>query len=221
VKNKGIETNRVEDCLALADSIALRFLNIPGYSPAELRQDARVFLHDAWDAFEGAGQKKTAFPAWAKLSIRNRFIDIWRKEMRRAGKIESLNIPDADGVELGDRIPDTRAGADVPDSVRHAESTRVFHEALAKITGDERRVLLAVMDDKSYSDIGRESGISKEAVRKRFWKAAAHLREVLGEQGFFGVTQSGVLTSKRKTPNQPPNQTPDYPPDQPPNHPSN
>ena len=172
-ENKG-EINRVEDCLALVDSIALRFLNIPGYSPADLKQEARVFLYDAWDAFEGTGQKKSEFPAWAKWRIRNRFIDLWRKEMRRAGKIESLNISDGDGI-------------------------RVFHEALVKITGEERAVLTAVMEDKSYAEIGRQHrGITKEAVRKRFWKAAARLREVLGEKGFIGVTQSGVLVSKKR-----------------------
>jgi RNA polymerase sigma factor (sigma-70 family) len=202
-ENKGIEVNRVEDWLASVDSIAFRFLNIPGYSPADLKQEARMFLHDAWDAFEGTGRKKSEFPAWAKWRIRNRFIDLWRKEMRLAGKIESLNVPDEDGDELVDRIPDTWAGADVPASARHAESIRIFHEALVGMTEEERAILTAVMDDKSYSEIGREhGGISKEAVRKRFWKAAAHLREVLGERGFLGVTQSGVLVSKKTSPDE-------------------
>lgn len=198
MKNKSIVANTVEECLALADSIAFRFLNIPGHSPADIRQDARVFLHDAWDAFESTGLKKSEFAAWAKWRIHNRFIDKWRKEVRLAGKTESLNIPDEDGEERVDQIPDMHAGADVANAARHAESLRVFHEALAKIAADEQAVLTAVMQDKSYSEIGREQGgVSKEAVRKRFWKAAAHLREVLGEKGYFGVTQSGVLTSKK------------------------
>jgi RNA polymerase sigma factor (sigma-70 family) len=197
-ENKGLEANCVEECLALADSIAFRFLNIPGYSPADLRQEARMFLYDAWDAFEGAGRQKSEFPAWAKWRIRNRFIDLWRKETRRAGKTESLNISDGDGDDLVDRIPDTRPGAHVPDSARHAESRRVFHEALAKMPGEEQAVLAAMMEDKSYAEIGRQlGGITKEAVRKRCWKAAARLREVLGEKGFSGVTQSGVLVSKK------------------------
>jgi RNA polymerase sigma factor (sigma-70 family) len=201
VSNKHFEANRVEDYLGLADSIALRFLNIPGYSPAELKQEAKVLLFDAWEAFSesgGGGGGKAGFPAWAARRMHNRFIDIWRKETRLAGKTGSLDAPDAEGAGLVERLPDTRAGADVAAAARHAESLGVFREALALLSGEERAVLEAVMDGKSYAGIGREQGgISKEAVRKRFWKAAAHLREVLGEKGFFGVTRSGVLVSRK------------------------
>ena len=195
MKHTHVEVTKAEDCQALADAIAVGFHNIPGYTIKQLKNEALIYLHDAWDTFKDSGRENAAFPGWASSVIRNRFVDLWRTQTGYYQKNSPLNAPDENGDEPLDWLADTRPDADVVHATRHAESIRVYYEALAQMPEEEQATLKAVQEGKSYAQVGEELGISKQAVSKRFWKAAQHLRKILGAKGYVDVTLSGVLTS--------------------------
>ena len=182
----------VEEYLHLAESIASGFFNIPHSTADGLKQNARFYLLKARKAFVGTGRPEAEFPQYAAMAIRNSFIDEWKKEIRL---LEKTITVDEDGEDILERVADMRSSADVVNRARQAESDRILHETLKKLPSDERAVLIAVMNDESYGEIGKKLGISKQAASNRYWKAIKNLRQMLGEKGYVDATSSGKLAT--------------------------
>ena len=79
-----------------------------------------------------------------------------------------------------------------------AESRRILEDVLAELSPRSRLIVVRLREGKSYSDIGAELGISKQAVHKVGYAALQSLREKLEGRGFSGIDSKGFLKSARR-----------------------
>jgi hypothetical protein len=75
------------------------------------------------------------------------------------------------------------------------ESRRILEEVIAELAPRSRQIVEQIWRGKSYSEIGAELGISKQAVQKVGYAALQSLREKLERRGFGGVDSKGFLKS--------------------------
>lgn len=90
---------------------------------------------------------------------------------------------DGDGLPLLDRLPDPRA-ASPEELLRQAQTVRQIRRALGRLTPRERRVLAKRFgfpdgETRTLEEIGREIGLSREAVRLIERRAIRRLRYLL------------------------------------------
>ena len=88
-------------------------------------------------------------------------------------------------------------GADVALAARAAESRRILEDVLA-LAPRSRLIVVRLREGKSYSDIGKELNVSKQAVHKVGYAALQSLREKLEARSFSGIDSKGFLKSARK-----------------------
>jgi RNA polymerase primary sigma factor len=91
---------------------------------------------------------------------------------------------DRDGLPLLDRLADPRVATPEEDLAR-AQTVRVIRRALARLTPRERHVLegrygLDDGESRTLGEVGREIGLSREAVRLIERRAIRRLRYLLG-----------------------------------------
>ena len=69
---------------------------------------------------------------------------------------------------------------------------------LAELSPRSRLIVVRLREGKSYSDIGEELNVSKQAVHKVGYAALQSLREKLEAGGFSGIDSKGFLKSARR-----------------------
>lgn len=110
--------------------------------------------------------------AWLCGIARHKIVDTYRKahtedEARRQLRLEWIAVPgpDLDAIDLV-------AGPDLP-----------FHEALDRLTSEEREAVVArVLLDRDYAAIAHDAGESEATIRKRVSRGLARLRKEIGVQ---------------------------------------
>ena len=188
----------IEQHLGLARMIAYEYANIPGASIDEIIAEADNALAAAGRAFD---PEKGQFTAYASRAIRNALNSLFTRQLRYV-KVHDFSL-DADATTSDSTSSSARKdhadpGADVPLAARAEESRRILEVVLAELSPRSRLIVVRLREGKSYSDIGAELGISKQAVHKVGHAALQSLREKLETRGFSGIDSKGFLKSARR-----------------------
>ena len=188
----------VEQHLGLARMIAYEYANIPGASIDEIIAEAESALAAAGRAFD---PEKGQFTAYAGRAVRNALNSLFTRQVRYV-KVHDFSLdaepPTSDSTSSSARKDHAVPGADVTVAARAAESRRILENVLAELSPRSRLMLVGLREGKSYSDIGVELGISKQAVHKVAHAALQSLREKLETRGFSGIDSKGFLKSARR-----------------------
>lgn len=185
----------IEQHLGLARMIAYEYANIPGASIDEIIAEADNALAAAGRAFD---PEKGQFTAYAGRAIRNALNSLFTRQVRYV-KVHDFSLDaeptTSDSTGSSARKDHADPGADVRLAARAAESRRILEDVLAELSPRSRLIAVRLREGKSYSDIGAELGISKQAVHKVGHAALQSLREKLEARGFSGIDSKGFLKS--------------------------
>lgn len=185
----------VHELLPLAAKIAREFGHIPGLSFSEREMAAQEALAHAARLFDPA---KGDFAAYAATAMRNALRDLRDRQNRHhRHHIYDLDITtDLSATSPAPRVERIPAGnVPVADDAAAGESRERLNRALAGLTPRLRQVAEGIRDGKSYSQIGADLGISKQAAHKLAHAAIADLRVALAVMGFSGLDTLGLLIS--------------------------
>ena len=140
---------------------------------------ARIINEDKIDTFRQA-QNKNYLIKLIVTATRNNAINIYNKNHRRNSYVFSTTVYDeeTDKWEIMD-IPD--AENDVQKIIINEETCKIMHDLINKLDFIYRDVILLMQMGYSYEDIAGIFGITVEAVRKRYSRAKAKLREMGGK----------------------------------------
>lgn len=186
------DSRLVEMYLPLVEAVALEFHNIPNASQDELVSEGRVALLNAARSFDSA---RGNFVSYASTAIRNRLKDFYEKQVREADVFPlTLDAPTGDestrwDVKHVDEVTDVRLAA------RRSESAAVLRESIARLPRRLQIVLTSIQAGKTYEEIGRDLGLSKQGVYKLAQPALRQVRSILAERGFGGIDSKGLLAS--------------------------
>lgn len=138
------------------------------------------------------------FIPFASVVIRNALRDLYERQVRHLQHhAYDLNVPCNTATTEEDRIatiPDLEA-KDVPEAAAALESDTRLAQAMKSLTPRLRLVAEGIGAGKSYSEIGADLGISKQAAHKLAGAAMTTLREKLYAMGFGGIDTLGLLKS--------------------------
>lgn len=105
---------------------------------------------------------------WMYRVSLNTAITHFKKDKRR---------PDRDGIDHSDfQI----ASADYDES--YEEKIKLLHQAISKLTGIEKSIVLLYLEDKKYEEIAEIVGITQNYVRVKMNRVKAKLMKLMGEQ---------------------------------------
>lgn len=188
----------VEQNLGLARMIAYEYANIPGASMDEIVSEAENALAAAGRSFD---PEKGQFTAYAGRAMRNALNSFFTRQLRYVKVHEfSLDIEPTTSASTGSPARNEHAdpGADVALAARAAESRRILEDVLAELPPRSRVIVTRIREGKSYSEIGEELNVSKQAIHKVAHAALQSLREKLDARGFSGIDSKGFLKSASK-----------------------
>ena len=188
----------VEQHLGLARMIAYEYANIPGASMDEIVSEAENALAAAGRNFD---PEKGQFTAYAGRAMRNALNSFFTRQLRYVKVHEfSLDAEPPTSASTGSSARKEHAdpGADVALAARAAESRRILEDVLAELPPRSRVIVTRIREGKSYSEIGEELNVSKQAIHKVAHAALQSLREKLDARGFSGIDSKGFLKSASK-----------------------
>ena len=193
---KRMSNDLVEQHLGLARMIAYEYANIPGASMDEVISEADNALAAAGRSFDPA---KGQFTAYAGRAIRNALNSLFARQVRYVKVHEfSLDAEPASAESTGSlagKHDHADPSVDVSLAARAQESRGILEEVLSELSPRSRLLVRRLREGKSYSEIGAEVGVSKQAVHKVCHAALQALREKLEARGFSGIDSKGFLKS--------------------------
>ncbi len=129
-------------------------------------------LRSGWlDASQFRGESEGEFFRWMRTILRRKIGRAVRRKRPQIGFDAADDVVPDEGGETGARDPLA--------ALVKSELRAKLKDALAQLPDDQRRVLELRIAGKNSPEIGRELGISAEAVRMREMRAARRLRELL------------------------------------------
>lgn len=166
----------VEDNMGLVKAVVSKFFRGSGIEDSELYSAGCVGLLAAARTFDSS---KSKFSTWATRIITQHVIG----ELRRRKGDKSVPLSSLDDADV-DSILEDRRTAGLPLHLVKFVTNKDSSET--KSESENRRILLdCFLGERSFSEVGRELGISREAVRKRVQKAIERIRsrnsEAFGE----------------------------------------
>ena len=189
----------IEPHLPLARRLAREFSNIPGLGLPEIEITAQEALARAFHQHDAS---KGEFPPYAAQAIRNALKSLYDQQVRHHHHHQY--VLDEPGPSDGNstQAPQVQNLKDhgnpsVPQQARFNESKALLDKLLGTLSPRHRTVLEGIRDGRSYSEIGADMGISKQAVQKIVHSALDALRQKLEENGFRGIDSQGFLESFR------------------------
>ncbi len=187
-------SEQVNELLPLAAKIAREFGNIPGLPHAEIELAAQEALARSARSFDPA---KGEFSAYSARAMRNALRDLYERQVRHhRHHVYDLDLPATQFTTPEARIQQVPAqGAALPDHVAALESGKRLEIAMTTLSPRLRQVAEGIRDGKSYSEIGKSLGISKQAAHKLAGAAISTLREKLAAMGLQGIDTMGLLKS--------------------------
>jgi RNA polymerase sigma factor (sigma-70 family) len=181
--------------LPLAGKIACDFSNIPGLDYREIEIQAQEALAAAGRQFNPA---KGDFTAYAAQAVRNALRSLYERQVRHHKHhdyvLDHPAVRESTQTDLVQNTPDQKQES-VDAGVRRAESIAALRKGMEGLPERHRLVLTGISEGKSYSEIGEQLGISKQAVHKIALAAAESLKGRLRDQGFDGLDSIGLLAS--------------------------
>lgn len=194
----------VKEHLFLAELIAFDYANIPGCRWDEARSEATMGLIRAADAYN---PEKGEFTPFASKAIRNALNTLYAKQLRIL-KIfpKSLDEPilrakdTADSFSTdGEIFQSVMPGKDdVRKEIRQKEAASALASVMKLLTPREQMVVEAVRTGRSYAEIGKSLGITKQAAHKSARGGLEKLRAGLERLGYQGIASDGLLASRLK-----------------------
>lgn len=189
----------IEPHLPLARRLAREFSNIPGLSLGEIEITAQEALARALrrhDALKGE------FPPYAAQAIRNALKSLYDQQVRHHRHHQYIldeTAPCDSSSTQAPRVQNLKdhGNPSVLQQARFNESKALLDKLLSSLSSRHRTVLEGIRDGRSYSEIGADMGISKQAVQKIVHSALDALRQKLEEHGFRGIDSQGFLESFR------------------------
>lgn len=187
----------VEQHLGLARMIAYEYANILCATLDEVVAEADAALAASARAFD---PEKGQFTAYAGRAIRNALNSYFKRQLRYV-KVHEFSL-DQDRTSSASTSASPRKdyadpGADVELAARAEESRRILENVLSELAPRSRLIVVRLREGKSYSDIGEELNVTKQAVHKVGYAALQSLREKLEARGFSGIDSKGFLKSAR------------------------
>jgi len=192
--DRGAEIGKlVRENMGLAVSIAQKYSNVKAPMD-DIVSAARVALVKA---ARGWNPEKGPFVSYAGTAIRNALNGLFHTEGQRARtELTTLDEPlDADGMTLADVLPGATA-ADVLGPIEARETSEALQAAIARLPEYPRAVLQGLAAGRTMEDIGRERGVSKQAVGNVASRAKLAVKAMMKRAGFTGVDSDGVLLAK-------------------------
>ena len=193
--------NLIEKHLFLAELIAFDYANIPGCQWDEACSEASLALMRAAESYD---PDKGDFTPLATRVIRNALNSLYAKHLKRA-KIFPKSLDDpihfpaikkTNQSHSTDGVSSIESGQDVRKEVRQRETSTVIEPLMSLLTPRERVIVTALKSGRSYSEIGRSLGITKQAAHKSAKAGLAKLRSGLDRLGYQGIATDGNLASK-------------------------
>ncbi|MBD27767.1 MAG: hypothetical protein CMO38_00790 [Verrucomicrobiaceae bacterium] len=142
----------------------------------EACQDSFLQVFHKISQFEG----RSAFKTWLYRIVYNRCIETRRKDARRNQYHAKLK-EQVENEELANSNTDS-----------HNEITGRVHEVIAKMNGEERRlVTLRYISGLSIQEISDVLEIGLSATKMRLYRAQERFKEIYNDLGFEGEVQEG------------------------------
>jgi|GEM_PF-1269087 len=192
---------RFKSVLPDAMGLALRYSNIPGVDMDEVRQTARIALADAARTFDPT--RSVPFGPYSSIVVRNRLNALYRRENLRRERIpQSLDEPlpgDFDETRQ-DYTPDTTT-PDAPSIAQRREARRMVDELIATLPERLRAAVNGYLMQRQQEEIGKQFGISKQAVSRLQQESFKRLRQKLTERGIASVGELLSAPKKQDTDN--------------------
>ena len=158
----------------------VRRMVVDEHTAEDLTQDVFLNIQRGLDRFD----TERELEPWIFSIVRNKIRDHWRSARHRAARRDAS----IDEGELGARLGDDCEGPSEP--IERREVATVLRDAIAALPeGMRRTVELRLFDGLSFAAVGRALGRNTDAVRKRYSRAVALLRDALG--GSFESLGSG------------------------------
>ncbi len=196
-------TERFEAHLALAQIIALEYLNIPRALPEEALSEAQLAL---WRASNAFNPERGEFPAYASRAIRNALNTLYAKQLRMAEVFpqslddspnwENVGLPSGSSFDASPNAKLRDQKQDVRKKVQWDETSTILSQVLGLLTLRERVIIDAIRSGHSFSEIGNKLSVSKQTAHKTGTSALAKIRKCLEEIGYTGLDTEGLLQKK-------------------------
>ena len=168
---KSPTSDLVEENINLVGSIVSKFLRKPHVEDSELYSVGCMGLFHAAKTYDPS---KSKFSTWATRIIKQRIISEIRSQKRLKRRSGSVVISELDDRELDVCLEDRRPSS-LPVHIVDALTKEAPSET--KRETENRTILVRhFLESRSFSDIGREMGITREAVRKKAQKAIESIR---------------------------------------------
>ena len=133
----------------------------------EVAQEAMIAV---WRKAETFDRSKASVSTWVFTIVRNKRIDLLRREGRPELKPEDFAHLTPDDVSADDRI-------------QHAQNGRMIRDSLKQLPGEQAEVLrLAYFEDKSHRAISEQLGVPLGTVKSRIRLALARLRVGMSDE---------------------------------------
>ena len=194
---KGLVINHLE----LARRIASKYMNIKGMSREEVLSEANIALIQAARSYDPS---KGSFAPYAFTVIKNALNSIFIKQNKNARFFpKSIDETLIGGTKMGtnvgnmaQNIPDIREN--VVKDVRSRETSRQVRGLLGGLAHKEKKIIEMIGKGMSLSEIGKELGVSKQAVFKAARPALDKIKSLLLLNGYEGIDSDGLLKTKTK-----------------------
>jgi RNA polymerase sigma factor (sigma-70 family) len=165
-----------------------RSFHLNGYGINESEQEALIAL---WKAATLYDQNKGAFEPFASTVIRNNLRNAFEKAKRTSVEVTILDgTIDHQNEDLLKSIRDSSISSTEASPLLEAERNDIriaLKDGLASLTPAQQEVLKLYSQGMSYSEIARDKGVSKAAVRQMVQRAANQIRPEILSRGVSGI----------------------------------
>ena len=142
-------------------------------------QDVRLSVIEGIRRFEGSTEKE--FFSWLKTIAHRRAVDALRHNRLAP---ESLDQSRSRGPKERDLL---QAASPTPSkAAREGELSDYLHDAIQRLTSEQREVIELKMQGLSWPEIATKLGINENAAHQRHFRAIRELRKFLPPDFFEG-----------------------------------
>ena len=185
----------IEEYLFLVDVIAFDYANVPGCALDEIRSEGQMALLRAKESYDaGRGE----FIPYAARAIRNALNSLYAKQLKLQKmfpaslddpviSVQPEIIAKLAGIENGDQHMEQK--------IRSSEAARVIGSLMGLLAPREQQAIACLHLGNSFSEIGSDMGISKQAAHKSVQSGLAKLRIGLSRLGYNSLASDGFLGS--------------------------
>jgi len=137
----------------------------------DLEEDRRDLFQEIivqlWKSFPSF-RNESKFTTWMYRVALNTAITSFKKDKRQPDK-SGISF---DNLHLADEIYDSRT----------EEQIKMLHQAVSKLTGVEKSIILLFLEDKKYEEIAEITGITQNYVRVKMNRIKKKLKSLMNTE---------------------------------------